>query len=230
MEPYITLLSDDDYSTEGDCVKSAIMFAVYRSCGKAAKVVFPSLFLNVNMLQYVLERSAELKSLIANTNSYYANELKCIPKQIYKLKDLESLSLNDTCYVKEILTEIRTHCKKFVSLSLRGVIKTEVALAIVTFVPNIKHLVLSFCRREDLMLILSGCKELELLDVRGCTGFDAEISTMASRIKTFMSEGSYVEEEEEFYWDDFTDPELYDGYISGLILKEILISPLLILP
>ncbi|KAF5205531.1 hypothetical protein FRX31_004888 [Thalictrum thalictroides] len=176
-----------------------IKFAVNRSCGKASKVIFPELFFDENILQCALEGCEELKNLVLPyKNSLFRDseeKFECIAKQIHKLKDLESLSLDSSCHVEEILAEIYIHCKKFASLTVTDDISNEEASAIVTFVPNIKQLVLSHCHlpREDLILILSGCRRLELLDVTHCIGFDAEdaeVLSKASHIKIFKSLGS----------------------------------------
>ncbi|KAF5205529.1 F-box/LRR-repeat protein [Thalictrum thalictroides] len=178
--------------------KFVIKFAADHSCGIATTVVFHH-HLFYNILQYPLERCPAVKNLILPhyciPNLSIRDELKDIPKLIHKWKDLESLSLSCYSHFTAILAQIQIHCKKLVSLTTSYYIGTRQASAIVTFVPNIKHLVLRSCflPRKNLIRILSGCRELELLDVTSCTGFDAddvEILTMASYIKTFMSNDS----------------------------------------
>ncbi|KAF5179988.1 hypothetical protein FRX31_030424 [Thalictrum thalictroides] len=111
---------------------------------------------------------------------------------------LESITLPTQSFFKEIVSQIYTNCENLVALTMEGRVGFEEALAIVTFLPNIKKLVLCTSKlpRENLLLILAGCRELELLDVTNCRGFDAgdagdtEILSKASHIKTFKSEGT----------------------------------------
>lgn len=118
-----------------------------------------------------------------------------IPKLIGKWKHLESLSFR-CCYgMEKILREISFHCKKFCALQLiDAYICKEKAIAI-TLLPKIKQLILreAIIDRDNLIMILRGCKELVLLDVRDCTGFDPcddEILKLASHISKFSCEGS----------------------------------------
>ncbi|KAF5205525.1 F-box/LRR-repeat protein [Thalictrum thalictroides] len=185
------------FHTQDLCAKKAIKYAVKSSCGIATEVAFPPSLVYANILQYVLERCPALKSLTLPykfIDPCLENELICVPKLINKWKNLESLKLSSDYYFEEILTQINIHCKKFVSLTVEAHHVTEqVASAIVTFVPNIKYLEISsfFLHRDDLMLILSGCRKLELLDLNECLGNfntnDAEIVAMTSHIKRFES-------------------------------------------
>ncbi|KAF5200560.1 F-box/LRR-repeat protein [Thalictrum thalictroides] len=122
-------------------------------------------------------------------------ELRCVPKLINKRKGLESITLPTQSFFKEIVSQIYTNCENLVALTMEGRVGFEKALAIVTFLPNIKKLVLCTSKlpRKNLLLILAGFRELELLDVTNCRGFDAgdtEILSKASHIKTFKSEGT----------------------------------------
>lgn len=80
-----------------------------------------------------------------------------------------------------------------------------VATAIVSNLSTIKRLVLDEAKLEkvNLELILRGCKELELLYVRDCVGFDEddeEILMLASGIKDFQCEGSRNEYSSDGYY------------------------------
>ncbi|KAL5710891.1 hypothetical protein ACHQM5_021402 [Ranunculus cassubicifolius] len=142
------------------------------------------------------QRCPMLKSLILPEYEYDDEEdMRCIPKLIRKWTHLEHLTLACGRDFHDILSEIRIHCKKFASLSTSICITDEATTAIVTLFPNIKSLNLrdSTLDRDNLVWIISECRELELLDVRDCEGFDeddAEILEMASHIGTFMAEGS----------------------------------------
>ncbi|KAK9913224.1 hypothetical protein M0R45_037047 [Rubus argutus] len=113
--------------------------------------------------------------------------------------DVKFLKLPTGFYdIAVVLKQISQHCN-----SLRGLnvcdadVSRKAALAIVKFVPKINYLWLRRARisREDLVTLLQGCKELQVLDARECSGFDEgdeEISELASSVPKFMCEGSRV--------------------------------------
>ncbi|PIA33348.1 hypothetical protein AQUCO_04100043v1 [Aquilegia coerulea] len=193
-------------------------------------------FFSVKSLEYVLERCPALKTLTLPVFSFkrlMAEINECLLKMICKLKNLESLMILNTEYLfNEILNQIHIHCPNFRSLTAKihhihiycfqpksrwDQIPNDIASAIVTFLPDIKHLVLrdACLARESLLLILSGCRKLELLDVTKCRGFDAddaEILTLASHIKIFKSEGSVVYEHSDD--DDYGLPTWIDSDYS----------------
>ncbi|KAL6126460.1 hypothetical protein ACLB2K_074509 [Fragaria x ananassa] len=99
--------------------------------------------------------------------------------------------------IREILTHINKNCSKFCGLHLSDAsIDEEETSAIVKFVPNVKFLCLRKSRinKNNLVEILKGCKQLEVLDVREYLGFDEgdeEIWELASHIPKFMYAGSF---------------------------------------
>ncbi|KAK9913226.1 hypothetical protein M0R45_037049 [Rubus argutus] len=100
--------------------------------------------------------------------------------------------------IEVVLEHVSKHCKSLCGLNvLDADIGRKAALAIVKCVPKIKYLWLRRARisRRGLVTLLQGCKDLEVLDVRECSGFDEgdeEISQLASSIPKFMCEGSRV--------------------------------------
>lgn len=119
-----------------------------------------------------------------------------ISNQISKWANLETVELVGGCHMKKILPQISLHCKTFTELRApQSYIGKDEASLIVTFGPKIKNLSLkgSTIERENLVTIMLGCSELEILDVSDCTGFqvdDAEILQLASVIPVFKCEGS----------------------------------------
>lgn len=96
-----------------------------------------------------------------------------------------------------VLTAIGLNCKNLKCLRvIWAMIYEEEALAIVTLLPNIKHLYLRtiWISRENLAMILKGCEELVTLDISDCRSSEIgeeklvteEIQNLASRIHTFM--------------------------------------------
>lgn len=102
-----------------------------------------------------------------------------------------------TFVMRQILHQINRHCRKFTGLHVADAcIGVREAALIVRFVPKLKYLCLRRARinRNNLITILRACKDLEVLDVRGCTGFDEgdeEILALASHIPKFMCAGSH---------------------------------------
>ncbi|KAF9601960.1 hypothetical protein IFM89_024423 [Coptis chinensis] len=148
-------------------------------------------------------RDLDLLLLFIDPNDIWSRRFlqgdeKAFMKLFSMLRSLEVLVLGPfDDYFRAILIGISHHCKNFLALSTNGYIYEEEASAIVELLPSIKYLKLrgSSISHNSVMVILDGCKELVLLDVRDCTGFDAgdeEILNLASRIKIFISEGSSV--------------------------------------
>ncbi|RVW83655.1 hypothetical protein CK203_039285 [Vitis vinifera] len=113
---------------------------------------------------------------------------KICQKKTNKWKNLEVLPIKWSYNMAEIIPHISLHCKNFPQL---------IAPGLVNFVPNIRYLFLkvSGIDRENLVMILQGCKELASLDVRDCIGFeddDAERLQLALHIPAFMCEGSGI--------------------------------------
>ncbi|RRT86117.1 hypothetical protein B296_00004489 [Ensete ventricosum] len=144
-------------------------------------------------LSVPLVRCPRLKKLVL-PNLSPADEAD-IPKLVGKWKDLEQLEMESKpSSFLEMLSEINLHCKKFSGLKLCGSIKKEDMLAIVNLLPKLKFLCLSksYLPREQLMGMLSGCKQLQRLTVSDCIGFEAdeEVKKRGSGIKIFEHEGS----------------------------------------
>lgn len=164
---------------------------------------------------YTSSRSPSLKAL-----GLYAGILEStmIPKLICKWENLQMLFIESPDNMEEILAQISLHCKKFIKLSAPGIhVGKDQAIAIVTSLPNLQHLVLrgSTIEQEYLVMILKGCRELKALDVRNCIGFDedeAEILDLASHIPTFMCKGSMLYD---YYDDGHIDGDVDSGYYSG---------------
>ena len=133
------------------------------------------------------------------------NHSDIIPSLMVKWKNLEFLSLGDSSSTIQILEHICSNLPNLSGLSITdGYIDHETALAIVSLAPKLKYLVLEGAEldKENLVLILQGCKQLVKLDVRNCIGFDADdedISKLASGIKNFLCAGSIAEQ---YSWED----------------------------
>ncbi|KAL5711701.1 hypothetical protein ACHQM5_013957 [Ranunculus cassubicifolius] len=195
-----------------------VKFAVDRSQGIATKVVLGYTDPEYeNIMTYISDGCPRLKSLVLYEASEPRDEdMGCISKLIKKWKDLEHLSVFCGDHFDEIISEVSDHCSNFASLTTCKEISCADATTIATYLPNIKSLTLSGSRldRQDLKIILAGCRELEFLDVTHCEGFDeddADILKEASHIKTFLSEGS-GENNYDYDYDNFQDDYPLDDY------------------
>ena len=159
----------------------------------------------------------------------YEGDVCCaISDVLVKWKSPEVLKLDRCSHLVQIIGKICLNCKNFVELSVTNTdIDQEVASAIVSNLSTIKCLVLDKTNLDkvNLELILRGCKELELLYIRYCVGFDEndeEILMFASGIKDFQCEGSrtkiynsysrYDEYDDVYSRYDFDYYDCYDDY------------------
>lgn len=197
-----------------------IKFVVNRSKGHATVLRLPP-YASETDLKYVSDVCGDLKSVglpadLVNDKSGVITEL------IGKWKRLEWLMLGSSYDLVKILSQISIHCKEFWGLRVSNAnIVDDEAIAIVNFLPKIKHLILrnAYIDRDALMKLLQGCTELRALDVSDCIGFsedDEEILKLASHITNFSCKGS-----EEYDYDDYydggrisLDEGVYDGYYS----------------
>ncbi|KAL6185721.1 hypothetical protein ACLB2K_041848 [Fragaria x ananassa] len=128
---------------------------------------------------------------------------------IGKFKNLFMLALGSCTYLDRVLAVVSKHCKLFSHLILSNAqIGKEEATAIVNLIPDIKLLSLNDAQidRDNLILLLKGCKELVMLDAKDCIGFDEgddEIAKLASHIKNFHCEGSKERFEHPFNMSSF---------------------------
>ncbi|XP_021823182.1 uncharacterized protein LOC110764503 [Prunus avium] len=172
-----------------------IKFVVNRSRGHATFLRLPGCC-TFEALKYVADVCPRLTAL--SLPIYLVHQRpRIIPQLIAKWKHLEELSVGSSLDLKKTLSEISIHCKKFWRLHVANAyIGNAEALAIVKLVPDIKHLSLrrADIGRDNIVMLLQGCKELVVLNFSDCRGFDGgddEIYTLASHITNFRCEGSF---------------------------------------
>ncbi|KAL7177309.1 hypothetical protein ACSBR2_030628 [Camellia fascicularis] len=174
---------------------------------------------NISHICLLFTMCPNLRALVMPYELCFEDEI--IPKLMSKWKALEILVLGRNIEMEEILVETVIHCKNLVAFAvISGHIEERHASAIVNLLPNIKHLSLRHAHmaRENLVMILKGCKELEYLDVSFCEGFDegdGEILKLTSHINTFKDKGSSLDD---YHCEDdccsFRYDGLFDGYCS----------------
>nr|XP_011462010.1 PREDICTED: uncharacterized protein LOC101305448 [Fragaria vesca subsp. vesca] len=98
--------------------------------------------------------------------------------------------------MRDVLEHIGRNCRGFEGLHMsHALVDVDLANDIVKYVPKIKYLCLRKAKidKSELIVLIKGCRELEVLDVRGCVGFterDRELANLGAHIGEFMMEGS----------------------------------------
>ncbi|KAA8519405.1 hypothetical protein F0562_013661 [Nyssa sinensis] len=221
-----------NFEDEDLFVTTLIKSVITRNNKSTVSLVFPLCYPKEALI-YAAEECSTLKHLVLPTDVLLFDEKFPLVSFIRKWRNLEVLGLESVTCLEEILTQVSLHCNNFVGLDVtttagfgkdkaytwfdvgRVPIGKHQASAIVTLLPNIKRLILrhAILERENLVVILQGCKQLEYFDARHCLGFEAdddEILKLASHIKTFMFEGSSVKEKDS----EFSGPAVctfFDG-------------------
>ena len=222
MTPCLQVQRIDDKFTWSNIILPGVVFSSHSRCEEnhwLQTSIFWLLHALFNFLLpwflFTCSRSPTLKTLDLDAVLLF-KQSTIIPKLISKWKNLEMLTLGSRRNMVEILSQISLHCNNFIKLFAPGIYvgKDEVT-AMITLLPNLKYLDLkgSTIEQKNLVMILQGCKELQLLDVRDCIGFwegNAEILELASHIPKFMCEGSIYEE-----YDTYIDGDVDSDYYSG---------------
>ncbi|XP_010241682.1 PREDICTED: uncharacterized protein LOC104586221 [Nelumbo nucifera] len=198
-------------------------FLLKLSNGSSVKVILPDT-IAYNELAYISDKCPALEFLAFPSPSIPKDIADKIPSLVHKWKNLEHLHLE---YLQggfpfpKIIEEIGRHRKNFIGISVNaGTIDDEVVSAIVTWLPKLRTLDLSgvfgildigvTLSKKNLLKILEGCKELDVLAVRKCIQLkiDDEILKQASHIKNFKYEvmNEYCDFGSDYYdYDDFTN-------------------------
>ncbi|PKA61967.1 F-box/LRR-repeat protein [Apostasia shenzhenica] len=186
-----------EFHVKGFSFSSFFKLAVARSHGSASKIAIPSVPGNVlKKFDELNRRCPRIKELVLPT--LLRREDKEIPAMIKKWKELEILQMKwkPTSFM-EMLEQIRIHCPNFRGLQLCGFFERQDAAAMARCLPKLKRLKMraSVLRKEEMVMILEGCGELEIFDVTNCRGFvaDNDIRNRGSRIKKFDYNGCKVE-------------------------------------
>ncbi|KAJ6797898.1 F-box/LRR-repeat protein-like [Iris pallida] len=182
-----------------------LKFAVRRSRGLAVELRFP-MFLRASMedLVFVSNECPRLKILVLGSMSL--EDRDHISELAGKWTELEHLEMaaNPSTF-PELASEINLHCRNFSGLKMAG-LRMKDAMAIVNHLPNLKYLNLSnsYISKGTLLLMMNGCKEIEVLTVKHCIGFEAdgEVREAAAHIGVFNHEGSKLTNDSDSDSDD----------------------------
>ncbi|CAH1452973.1 unnamed protein product [Lactuca virosa] len=192
----LCLMMPLDYTKYADdSVDKFLQFAIKRSHGLVTTIVFhPESLLKAGQIAWMAQRCPSLKQLVLPRYLSYVINFE-VSNSICNWKELEALQIASLIGLKKTIANISKHCHNFNHLSIYVPwLDADVALAIASQLPHIKtlDLRLSAIERNDLIVILKGCQELEQLDVskfKGVAG-DQEVQELASRIRVFKHEGS----------------------------------------
>ncbi|XP_038718667.1 F-box protein FBW2 isoform X2 [Tripterygium wilfordii] len=160
---------------EPDHLDRMVRMLVSKSCGSLRKLCVSSLR-NDTTFSFIAEHAGSLQMLRLPRSEIS----DCIVEQI--VGKLSTVTFLDVSYCSTIgaraLEAIGKHCKLLVGLcrnmhplnSAGKLSQEDEALAIATRMPKLKHLEMAYnlTTTGSVMRILSSCKDLELLDLRGC--------------------------------------------------------------
>uniref|UniRef100_A0A6N2L726 F-box domain-containing protein n=1 Tax=Salix viminalis TaxID=40686 RepID=A0A6N2L726_SALVM len=216
----VTLLDKfEDYYEIHNCSEDAfIKFVVGRSHGNCTGLSLPN-DCSEEVLKYIADKCPALISLSLPADHFLSSEsLSILPTLIGKWEHLENLWLGSSDCLPECI--ICNHSGRKAS-------------AIVTYLPNIKSLILR--GHDDLKNLVIILVHLDVRDCRGFISDDERVLELASNIKTFMCEGSMLDDydddhhyivhdfDDDIYGHDFFDDDIYghdyfderfDGYRS----------------
>ncbi|KAG6518431.1 hypothetical protein ZIOFF_021906 [Zingiber officinale] len=172
-----------------------LRFALHRSRGVVDQLAFPlSSAVSIHDLAYASVKCLRLKALALPDNLMLEDDLR-IPELVWRWKNLEHLEMETKpSSFMEAVAEIGRNCPRFVGLKVRGLIRRKDAKALARCLPELKHLELSksYLTKNELLVVIGGCRKMETLTVKDCLGFQAddEILKLVSRIERFEHEGS----------------------------------------
>lgn len=178
---------------------SFMKLCIARSHGSVIKLRIPSL-LGVSLQKDLAFASIECPKLkVLALPTLLWNDDKQLPELMGRWKEMETLEMAwKPISFLQMLEQIGHFCPNFSGLNLCGFFNGRDAEAMTRCLPRLKTLLMSasFLRREDLLLILEGCKELEEVDVSRCRGLDVDEGLLrrASKMKRFSCEGCKPED------------------------------------
>lgn len=196
IEPHVWLSTRTE--SRLNCVlKSALSL----SKGNITALIFNlDLYVPDHLFTYTAERSRNLKRLVMP--AWNRIQKAGIGKAIACWKDLESLTIGNIKYDNYLylMSQISYNCKNLREVKLIGTCPLF-ALILVTYLPKLRALSLrcSKLSKEDLVTILDGLQDLEVLNISHCfvirtppergviTQLDPVILGKASRLRRFIT-------------------------------------------
>lgn len=216
----------DDWSTQcqPDQLDRMLRMLVARSCGSLRKL-HVSRVNNDQVFDFIAQHAGSLHTLVLR-RSEISNSI--VEKVAEKFSTVTSLDLSYCCQISTgALEAIGKNCKSLTSLSwnMHPIDKTgkpshaDEAHAIAKTMPKLKQLEIAYLhiKNDSVLDILSGCPELESLDLRGCWEVDLDKKYFQERHPKLKVLGPHVImgvfERISYYCtdsDDFSDDDYMD--------------------
>ncbi|OVA07940.1 hypothetical protein BVC80_8733g7 [Macleaya cordata] len=198
-----------------------LQMLITRSCGSVRKLCVSGLP-NDPILSFIANHAGSLQTLRLPGSEISDSIVEQVAGR------LSSITFLDLSYCRKIgapaLEAIGKHCKLLVGLK-RVMHPLEIAdkdcqddeaHAIATTMPKLKHLEMAYLllTTGGVLEILSNCKDLEFLDVRGCWDVKLDEKFLKENFSGLKVLGPLVVDYERNYWDDCSYYSDSSGYLA----------------
>ncbi|KAL1568062.1 F-box protein FBW2-like [Salvia divinorum] len=206
---------------EPELVERMLQLLVSRSCGSLRKLSVSGVASDQSIF-FIVNRAQSLKTLEL-PGSHMNNSV--MERAAAMLSSLTSIDLSYCINIgAQALEAVGKHCKSLTTLRrvmhplevIDKLSQDDEALAIAATMPRLKHLEIAYLLVEtsSVVKIIENCKELELLDVRGCWQVKLDENLM-KRFPNLKVVGPLVVD---FYdmmngWDNCSDNSSSSGYL-----------------
>ncbi|XP_020580461.1 F-box/LRR-repeat protein At3g48880-like [Phalaenopsis equestris] len=187
------------YQLQSFSFSSFLKLCISKSHGSVMELRIPSLF-GASLHQDLVLTSIQCPKLkVLSLPTLIWNDDKQLPGLMCSWKEMEALEMiwKPISFLK-MLEQIMLHCPNFHELNLCGFLNGKDAQAMIRCLPKLKRLLMSasFLRKDDLVMILDGCKDLEEVDVSRCRGLDVDdvLLKKAAKLSKFEFQGCKPEE------------------------------------
>ncbi|KAL3845154.1 hypothetical protein ACJIZ3_002557 [Penstemon smallii] len=202
-------------------VEQMLQMLITRSCGSLRKLAVSG-FTTDQTILFIANHAQSLQTL-----QLPRSEIKdaIIEKVAGKLSTLTYLDLSYCINIgAQALEAIGKHCKLITTLRrvmhplevIDKLSQNDEALAIATTMPKLKHLEIAYMLVDtsSVIEILENCKQLELLDVRGCWNVNLDERFMKKFPKLKLVGPLIVDCYYKRYWDNCSDNSGSSGYLA----------------
>eukprot|EP00249_Psilotum_nudum_P022015 c28339_g3_i1 orf=1339-2274(+) len=178
-----------------DTIERLIKSLVNRSCGRLREFAISGL--RSDAILSFIAQSGELLQVLRIPYSGVTDD--CICQVAYKLPCITYLDISGCSFLSQVAIQAFgehcasiTHLKRTMHPQISSMVSSndEEAFAIAQYMPQLKHLEMSYglLSISGLKAVLEKCTDLEFLDVRGCWNLDLEetfIKECKKRFKVF---------------------------------------------
>ncbi|GAB2290671.1 hypothetical protein Dimus_024946 [Dionaea muscipula] len=223
-----------EWSTEcePEMLDRMLRLLIGRSCG-SLRQLHVGCVNDDQLFSFIAENASSLQKLVLR-RSEISNSI--VIQLVEKFSTLSSLDLSYCYQIRaDALEAIGKHCKSLISLSwnMHPIVledrpsHVEEAHAIANTMPKLKHLELAYVHIDvgSVLDILSGCRELETLDLRGCWDVKLDkkfleekhpkVKILGPQVDMGYLESGCWDDCSDFsddYWMDYSDDDFYGEY------------------